>query len=151
MNFKKLGGEAGQRLSLVLAFLPLAAFPAETLHCPLRTGECSSVSSRSWTCIRAWSFRVVCTRSCPRAGRNARVRHGGTAGGGDQPRCARNGDESGGRAWCAALPKKNRVHLPRLPLRDPATPFLCDAWRKRVFLRGVLPHASRGPFLLLQY
>jgi hypothetical protein len=76
------------------------------------------------------SFHVVCARSCPRGQGEMRVsvtEATATA----EINLVVIGMETKEAVRAAVRQlcrKKNRVHLPaRLPLRDPATPFLCDS------------------------
>lgn len=156
MNFKKLGGEVGQRLSLVLAFLPLVAFPAETLHCPPRHGR---MLERLFSEL-GMQPRMALPRGLhpdlelsPGQGEMRVSVTEATAAA--EITLVTLGTETQGaiRAVVRQLCRKKIEFISlRLPLRDPATPFLCDALEEEgFFFAGILPHASRGPFLLLQY
>jgi len=154
MNFKKLGGEAGQRLSLVLAFLPLVAFPAETLHCPLRHRRMlERLFSELDMHPRMVFPRGLHPELSPGQGEMRVSVTEATAAAEINLVVLGMETKAAVRAVVRQLCRKRIEFISlRLPLRDPATPFLCDALEEEgFFFAGVLPHASRGPFLLLQY
>lgn len=154
MDFKKLGGEVGQRLSLVLAFMSLVPFPPETVHCPLRHRR---MLERLFTELGTHP-RMVFPRglhqNLPSGQGEMRVSVTEATASAEITLASVGTDTRAAvRASLRQLRQKRIEFVSlRLPLREAATPFLCDALEEDgFFFAGVLPHASRGPFLLLQY